>query len=89
MSFNFLVNYFLILEQVICSKHFHLQIGIIFYHLSAFIIINTILSNVFTGLISNGFDDYYEKYEQKQDDIENKAIYICNLSKNKTDLIVY
>ncbi len=54
-----------------------------------FIIINTILSNVFTGLISNGFDDYYEKYEQKQDDIENKAIYICNLSKNKTDLIVY
>jgi hypothetical protein len=28
-----------------------------------FIIINTILSNVFTGLISNGFDDYYEKYE--------------------------
>ena len=61
------------------------SIGIFFYHLSAFLIINTILSNVFTGLITNGFDDYYKKSEEKHNDIENRC-YICNLSKNKADL---
>ena len=60
------------------------SIGIFFYHLSAFLIINTILSNVFTGLITNGFDNYYEKSEEKHNDIENRC-YICNLSKNKAD----
>jgi hypothetical protein len=61
------------------------SIGIFIYHLSAFLFINTILSNVFTGLITNGFDDYYEKSEEKHNDIENRC-YICNLSKNKADL---
>ena len=67
------------------AKNPWFSIGIFFYHLFAFIIINTILSNVFTGLITNGFDLFNDKTKQKQDDIENKC-YICNLSKNKADL---
>ena len=60
-------------------------IGIFFYHLFAFIIINTILSNVFTGLITNAFDIYHEKTTDKKNSIENKC-YICNLSRFKADL---
>ncbi len=60
-------------------------IGMFLYNFLGFIIINTIFSNVFTGLITDAFSNHREITEQFNDDRENFC-FICDYSKEDASI---
>ncbi len=60
-------------------------LGIFFYNFIAFIIINTIFSNIFTGLITDSFGSNREKRKHSDYD-KNNLCYICDYSRTTASL---
>ncbi len=57
-----------------------LFVAVFIYNFFAFIIINTIFSNVFTGLTTDAFGSFRDQSEHDEYDRENKC-YICDFSR--------
>ncbi len=66
-------------------NNYGIFIAIFIYNLFAFIIINTIFSNIFTGLITDAFGSHREKTTLYKEDKENLC-YICNLDKTDASI---
>ncbi len=67
------------------KNHPGLFFGMFFYNMVAFIVINTIFANIFTGLIADAFNANREQTEHDEDDRDN-VCYICDLTRYNASL---
>ncbi|MCQ2821260.1 MAG: hypothetical protein MJ252_28710, partial [archaeon] len=67
------------------KKSYGIYIGVFFYKLFAFLLVNTLLANVFTSLITNAFDAQREEAEKKDED-EKGVCFICDFKSTEADI---
>ncbi len=68
-------------EQLSFKMHGGIALGIFFFNIAAFLLMDAMLSNVFTSLITDAFGDQREITDKIAKD-KNELCYICNLENN-------
>ncbi|MCQ2820169.1 MAG: hypothetical protein MJ252_23120, partial [archaeon] len=72
-------------ESISYKRSIQVYIAIFIYRLVGFLLINTVLANVFTSLITNTFDEQKQESDKRENDREN-VCFICDYKSTQADI---